>query len=195
MKKAIPYIVTILITVLVTILIIKGPVRCTQQSGHNIQSDTVVYHDTIPYYEPVAQIVKDNGKTQVSVSVRDLKEALSTLPPIRADTPHDTAMAMRGEQARGWSAHVSLNSSITSKTFARSLIKAAEAEGLKIRKYSNTQPFWPQNLAICRDTNCPAVLTENLFQDNEEDVAYLLSEEGKRTITNIHVNGIIDFMS
>ena len=98
MKKAIPYIVTILITVLVTILIIKGPVRCTQQSGHNIQSDTVVYHDTIPYYEPVAQIVKDNGKTQVSVSVRDLKEALSTLPPIRADTPHDTAMAMRGEQ-------------------------------------------------------------------------------------------------
>ena len=97
MKKTIPYIVTILITALVTILIIKGPVRCTQQSGHNIQSDTVVYHDTIPYYKPVAQSVKDNGKTQVSVSVRDLKEALNTLPPIRADT-HDTAMAIRGDQ-------------------------------------------------------------------------------------------------
>lgn len=110
---------------------------------------------------------------------------------------HNNAAGADGKwkQAQGWSAHVSLNSSITSKTFARSLIKAAEAEGLKIRKYSNTQPFWPQNLAICRETNCPAVLTENLFQDNEEDVAYLLSEEGKRTITNIHVNGIIDFMS
>lgn len=97
MKKTIPYIVTILITALVTILIIKGTVRCTQQSGHNIQLDTVVYHDTIPYYKPVALSVKDNGKTQVSVSVRDLKEALNTLPPIRADT-HDTAMAIRGEQ-------------------------------------------------------------------------------------------------
>nr|DAT77576.1 MAG TPA: MurNAc-LAA [Caudoviricetes sp.] len=29
---------------------------------------------------------------------------------------------------------------------------------------------------MCRDTKCPAVLTENLFQDNKEDVEFLLSE-------------------
>ena len=43
-------------------------------------------------------------------------------------------------------------------------------------------------------TKCPAVLTENLFQDNREDVAYLLSETGKKTIIGLHVNGILNFI-
>lgn len=96
--------------------------------------------------------------------------------------------------ARGWSAHVSLNASTQSKAFARSLIKVAENEGLKVRKYAHQVPYWEQNLAICRDTNCPAVLTENLFQDNKEDVAFLLSEAGKETIVSLHVKGIINYL-
>ena len=51
-----------------------------------------------------------------------------------------------------------------------------------------------QNLAICRDTSCPAVLTENLFQDNKEDVDFLLSEEGKQLITKVHVDGILSYI-
>lgn len=97
--------------------------------------------------------------------------------------------------ARGWSAHVSLNASTQSKAFARSLIKVAENEGLKVRKYAHQVPYWEQNLAICRDTNCPAVLTENLFQDNKEDVAFLLSEAGKETIVSLHVKGIINYLN
>lgn len=96
--------------------------------------------------------------------------------------------------ARGWSAHVSLNASTQSKAFARTLIEAAENEGLKVRKYAHQVPYWEQNLAICRDTNCPAVLTENLFQDNKEDVAFLLSEVGKETIVSLHVKGIINYL-
>lgn len=96
--------------------------------------------------------------------------------------------------ARGWSAHVSLNASTQSKAFARSLIEAAENEGLKVRKYAHQVPYWEQNLAICRDTNCPAVLTENLFQDNKEDVAFLLSETGKETIVSLHVKGITNYL-
>lgn len=96
--------------------------------------------------------------------------------------------------ARGWSAHVSMNASTQSKAFARSLIEAAEKEGLKIRKYAHQVPYWSQNLAICRDTKCPAVLTENLFQDNKEDVAFLLSEAGKDTIVSLHVKGIANYL-
>lgn len=96
--------------------------------------------------------------------------------------------------ARGWSAHVSLNASVNSKTFARALITAAEDEGLKVRKYAHQMPYWEQNLAICRDTKCPAVLTENLFQDNKEDVAFLLSKQGREAITRVHVKGIIEFL-
>jgi N-acetylmuramoyl-L-alanine amidase len=52
-----------------------------------------------------------------------------------------------------------------------------------------------QSLAICRDTNCPAVLVENLFQDNKEDVAYLLSAEGKNTLLGVMYNGIVDYIN
>lgn len=95
--------------------------------------------------------------------------------------------------ARGWSAYVSRNASKKSKELACRLIDAAEKEGLKVRRYSQDEPYWTQNLAICRDTNCPAVLTENLFQDNREDVDYLLSEKGKQTIVELHVQGIVAY--
>ena len=110
---------------------------------------------------------------------------------------HNNAAGADGKwkKAQGWSAHISLNASLASKTLARSLIKAADEQGLKIRTYSPEQPYWHQNLAICRDTLCAAVLTENLFQDNKEDVSYLMSDEGKQTITALHVNGIIDYLS
>ncbi len=64
-----------------------------------------------------------------------------------------------------------------------------------VRKPMPNQLYWQQNLAICRDTNCPAVLTENFFQDNKEDVEYLLSQEGKQTVTQIHIDGIVKYLS
>jgi N-acetylmuramoyl-L-alanine amidase len=36
----------------------------------------------------------------------------------------------------------------------------------------------------------PAVLVENFFQDNKQDVQYLLSEEGRKDVIDIHVYGI-----
>lgn len=108
---------------------------------------------------------------------------------------HNNAAGADGKwhEARGWSAHVSLNASLNSKTLARRLIEAAEAVGIKVRKYSCQVPYVEQNLAICRDTICPAVLTENLFQDNKDDVDFLLSEQGKQTITNVHVEGVLSY--
>lgn len=108
---------------------------------------------------------------------------------------HNNA-AGRGQwlNARGWSAHVSLNASKRSKVLAGYLARAAEALGIKVRRPKHDQDYWPQNLAICRDTICPAVLTENLFQDNKEDVEFLLSDVGRQTIAQIHVNGIINFI-
>ena len=67
--------------------------------------------------------------------------------------------------AHGWAAYVSKNASVNSKTFARCLIQAAKYKGLSVREYAHQAPYWTQNLAICRDTKCPAVLTENLPSD------------------------------
>lgn len=96
--------------------------------------------------------------------------------------------------AKGWSVFISNNSSNKSKKLAECLFNAAQNEGLTLRKYSQTQVYWKQNLAICRETKCPAVLTENLFQDNKEDVEFLLSEKGKESIIRLHVQGILDYI-
>lgn len=51
------------------------------------------------------------------------------------------------------------------------------------------------NFTILYNTLCPAVLTENLFQDNKKDVEFLLSKEGKEAIINLHVHGILDYIN
>lgn len=97
--------------------------------------------------------------------------------------------------ASGWSVYLSNNASNNSKILAECLFDAADKYQLKTRKPSPNQKYWTQNLAMCRDTKCPAVLTENLFQDNKKDVEFLLSEKGKEIITNIHVEGIINYIN
>lgn len=96
--------------------------------------------------------------------------------------------------AQGWSAFVSNNASLNSKRLAESLAQVAECIPVPVRKPMPGQLYWEQSLAICRDTNCPAILTENFFQDNKEDVEYLLFREGKDTVARIHIEGILKYL-
>lgn len=96
--------------------------------------------------------------------------------------------------AHGWSVFVSNNASANSKKLAECLAKAAKDIPVPIRVPSPRQMFWEQNLAMCRDTNCPAVLTENFFQDNKDDVDFLLSAEGKQAVAQIHIEGITAYL-
>ena len=96
--------------------------------------------------------------------------------------------------ARGWSVFVSNNASESSKVLAAKLAGVAGDYSLKVRKPLPKQLYWVQNLAMCRDTKCPAVLTENMFMDNVEDCKWLLSEEGKRITAAVHVKGILEYI-
>ena len=96
--------------------------------------------------------------------------------------------------SHGWSVFVSNNASDSSKILATSLANAAIKSGVCIRQPMPSQVYWNQNLAICRDTYCPTVLTENFFQDNKKDVDFLLSAEGKRIVANIHIEGIVYYL-
>ncbi|MDE7159709.1 MAG: hypothetical protein K2O24_02520, partial [Muribaculaceae bacterium] len=53
--------------------------------------------------------------------------------------------------------------------------------------------FIQQNLGICRDTVCPAVLTESAFHDTREGVKLLTGS--KQRIALAHVHGIIDYIN
>lgn len=107
---------------------------------------------------------------------------------------HNNAAGSGGwMSARGWQVHTHTNCSQKSTTLAVCLHDAAVALGCKTRKPMSTQKYWKNNFQVLRETECPAVLTENFFQDNREDVAWLLSEKGKETVTAIHVKGILDY--
>lgn len=97
--------------------------------------------------------------------------------------------------ASGWSVRVSPKASAKSKILAQSLYAQAKVKKLQGNRCVPKEEYWVQNLYICNNTSCPAVLTENLFQDNKEDVKYLLSEEGKRNIVELHLQGIINYMN
>ena len=99
--------------------------------------------------------------------------------------------------ARGWSCF-STRGKTKADALATCLYEAAKNHlpGMKIRTdYTDGDPDIEKDFYIIRHTSCPAVLTENLFMDNRQDVAFLESEEGARAIVNLHVDGILQYIS
>lgn len=98
--------------------------------------------------------------------------------------------------ARGWSAYTSKGKT-KSDELATMLYEVAEANfpKQKIRKdMSDGDPDWEESFYILCKTKCAAVLTENFFQDNKEDVSYMLSSEGRTQIVKTHIDGIIKYV-
>ena len=126
----------------------------------------------------INKVYRDNNKQAISISI------------------HINAAGSGASwlTARGWQVYVSPNASSKSKKLAQCLYNEAKKSNLKGNRSVPKEEYWVSNLAMCRDTNCPAVLTENLFMDNKEDVKYLLSEEGKETIVNLHYNAIVNYL-
>lgn len=96
--------------------------------------------------------------------------------------------------ANGWQVCVSDKASEASRRLADCLFDAAKGNGLKVRQPNVVQKYWPQGLYVLGNTKCPAVLTENLFQDNRADVDYLLSDAGRHAIARLHVEGILKYL-
>lgn len=62
------------------------------------------------------------------------------------------------------------------------------------REIADGDNDFENNFYILKHTVCPAVLTENFFQDNIKDAEYLLSEDGMKAVVKCHVDGIIDYI-
>lgn len=96
--------------------------------------------------------------------------------------------------ARGWEAWTSVGKT-SADLLASMLYEYARLAGLKTRTdYSDGDPDKEAHYYILKHTQCPAVLTENMFQDNRDDVTFLLSDEGKEVITSLHVKAIISYI-
>lgn len=99
--------------------------------------------------------------------------------------------------ARGWSVYTSKGKT-KSDELATIMCKEVEKANInfKIRKdLSDGDPDWEENFYILSKTKCPAVLSENFFMDNKEDVLFLQSQQGKDIIKKIHINAIKKYVS
>lgn len=98
---------------------------------------------------------------------------------------------------KGWEAYTYRGQTKSDElaTFLYEAAKECLPPGTKMRTdYSDGDPDKEAGFYILKHTKMPAVLTENLFQDNKDEVDFLLSEEGKQAITNLHVQGIIKYL-
>lgn len=153
--------------------------------------------------------LQENGIENIVIVPEDkdipLRERCNRANALAASTDKDTilislhcnaaGMGQKWLNASGWQACVYTDASEDSKRLASCLAQSAERKGLKVRRSAPNQDHWAMNLAICRDTIMPAVLTENLFMDNKQEVEYLLSLEGFETIVGLHCQGILNYFN
>ncbi len=97
-------------------------------------------------------------------------------------------------KAKGWSCYTSKGETASdpyAEIFMQEAERVLEPMGFGTRKYSAKKYSWEENFTVLVKTNCPAILTENLFYDNRKEMQFLQSEEGREAITQIHVNAIL----
>ncbi|MCM1066088.1 MAG: N-acetylmuramoyl-L-alanine amidase [Muribaculaceae bacterium] len=121
--------------------------------------------------------------------------AIAAREPALLISVHNNAAGdgSRWLSASGFSAFVAPNASARSQRLAALLTAEASAHGLLGNRCTPREGYWTASLAICRDTVCPAVLTENMFQDSRSDVALLASEEGREALARVHVDAVLKF--
>lgn len=104
----------------------------------------------------------------------------------------------RWRNARGW--RIFTTRGITeADTLAECIWQRAKQEfkfPLTVGSYSNQKygHDWENDFYIIKKTYMPAVLVENFFQDNQEDVAYLKTDAAKVACAEVIVDGVKDYL-
>ena len=100
--------------------------------------------------------------------------------------------------ATGWSCYT-CKGQTESDRLADCLYKAAEQilknQVIRTDYARDGDPDWEENFYILRHSLCPAVLVEQFFMDNKKDLAYLISDEGKRNLIDVIVGGVEKYLS
>lgn len=102
------------------------------------------------------------------------------------------------KNARGWSIWTSKGQTQGDK-LADEIYKIATktfpTKGQKvISDFRDGDGDYESNFYILAKTKCAACLVENFFMDNKEDLAYLESQAAKDSITQVIVEGIINYV-
>lgn len=99
--------------------------------------------------------------------------------------------------ATGWEIYTTKGTTKADK-LATCIYERAKSNFKNTRKlrtdFSDGDPDKEAEFYVLKHTECPAVLTENFFQDNQKDVEFLTSDVGFHQIVRLHVEGILDYI-
>ena len=145
--------------------------------------------------EHIPYVLMDMGATDVSLSGRAARANTFGKDCLYISIHGNAAGNGKWMKARGWSIYTSKGYT-PSDPIAEVFIKKAEEIlpeiGCKVRKYSAKRYMgdYEENFTVLTKTIMPAVLTENLFYDNLEDIEVMKSEEGIEALARVHVEAI-----
>ena len=155
-------------------------------------------------------LVPEDDDIPLSERVRRVNEICLTYEPsCPAPTGHPNVILIslhinaagdgtKWMNATGWSCYT-CKGQTESDLLADCIYKAAEQilknQVIRTDYARDGDPDWEENFYILRHSLCPAVLVEQFFMDNKKDLAYLISDEGKRNLINVIVSGVEKYLS
>ena len=153
----------------------------------------------------VIMVTPESTDTSLTTRVKRINDACSKFGTANCVliSVHNNAAGADGKwhDARGFSVYVSKNSSAKSKELAGIFTDLAKARGLTGNRAIPAGKYWTwpinqkSDIYILSASRCPAVLTENMFQDNRSDVDFLNSPVGMQELVRLHVDAIRKYVA
>ena len=150
------------------------------------------------YSEKIPYILLDMGATDVALQGRVLRANTFGKNCLYKSVHGNAAGDGKSwNKARGWEAFTSKGST-SSDAMCEIFCKKAEELlpeiGCKLRKWSPQKYGKEENFYVLKHTIMPAILTENLFYTNLQDIEIMKSEEGIEVLAKIHVEAIKEIL-
>ena len=186
---------------------IPGGYQYRQSPNKNLDELTYLNRMTDDIILRLRESVKDTPFITITKLAGPMDQILSKLQTLTRTIPptsncliavglNSTRMDGHQHSNKGWRVFSNPESS-QSSTLATALATAA-MQTLGHRATSNqdtaTSLAHLNQTPILTAAAIPAVLTLNLYQDNRQDAAYLLSSEGRQAIISLHVKGISAYL-
>lgn len=175
----------------------------------NINLDELTY--LLNLIEEIHLTLKESAKHTPFITIQKLTgpmdQILASLKQITQNTPPSAncliALGLNAAQSdgryhssRGWRVISNPESPQSSELATAMATAAIQTLGPRAIASQSQKPSLQHlnQTPILTARNIPAVLTLNLYQDNRQDAAYLLSSAGRRAITDLHVKGISAYL-
>lgn len=108
---------------------------------------------------------------------------------------HLNAAQSTQENHQGWEVWTSVGKTKSDSiaTYFFNTAKSELPQAIPMRAdYTDGDPDKESQFYILKNTVCPAILTENLFMTSHKDCLYLNSEEGFKTLVDIHIKSMVE---